>query len=134
MGVGYPDQIVEYAAMGVDMMDCVLPTRAARHGLLFTSQGRMNIKNARYAADPGPVDEECACGVCQRYSRAYLRHLFATGESLGAMLGTAHNLAHYLDTMKAVRHAIRLGKVSELLAKTRARAEARPESSQAPSP
>lgn len=134
MGVGYPDQIVEYAAMGVDMMDCVLPTRAARHGLLFTSQGRMNIKNARYAADPGPVDEECACGVCRRYSRAYLRHLFATGESLGAMLGTAHNLAHYLDTMKAVRHAIRLGKVSELLAKTRARAEARPESSQAPSP
>ena len=134
MGVGYPDQIVEYAAMGVDMMDCVLPTRAARHGLLFTSQGRMNIKNARFASDQKPVDEECGCWVCRRYTRAYLRHLFATGETLGAMLGTAHNLAHYLDTMRAVRHAIGLGKVSELLAKTRARAEAAPDSSQAPLP
>ena len=134
MGVGYPDQIVEYAAMGVDMMDCVLPTRAARHGLLFTSQGRMNIKNARFAADQKPIDEECGCWVCKRYSRAYLRHLFATGETLGAMLGTAHNLAHYLDTMRAVRHAIGLGKVSELLAKTRAKAEAAPNSSQAPTP
>jgi queuine tRNA-ribosyltransferase len=134
MGVGYPDQIVEYAAMGVDMMDCVLPTRAARHGLLFTSSGRMNIKNAKFASEHGPIDVECSCWVCRRYSRAYMRHLFATGETLGAMLATAHNLAHYLDTMKAVRHAIGLGKVSELLAKTRAKAEAAPDSSQAPLP
>src|SRR5271170_1555920 len=77
MGVGYPEEIVEYAAMGVDMMDCVLPTRAARHGLLFTSAGRVNIKNRAYAEDGGPIDPECGCAVCRRYSRAYLRHLFA---------------------------------------------------------
>jgi queuine tRNA-ribosyltransferase len=130
MGVGYPDQIVEYAAMGVDMMDCVLPTRAARHGLLFTSVGRLNIKNTRFADDQGPADPNCGCWVCQRYTRAYLRHLFTTGESLGAVLNTVHNLAHYLDTMRAVRHAIKSGKVSELLAKTRAIAESTQESSQ----
>lgn len=130
MGVGYPDQIVEYAAMGVDMMDCVLPTRAARHGLLFTSGGRLNIKNTRFADDQGPADPKCGCWVCRRYTRAYLRHLFTTGESLGAVLNTAHNLAYYLDTMRAVRHAIRSGKVSELLANTRANAESSPSSSQ----
>jgi queuine tRNA-ribosyltransferase len=128
--VGYPDQIVEYAAMGVDMMDCVLPTRAARHGLLFTSVGRLNIKNTRFAEDQGPADPTCGCWVCGRYTRAYLRHLFTTGETLGAVLNTVHNLSHYLDTMKAVRHAIRVGKVSELLAKTRANADAVPDSSQ----
>jgi queuine tRNA-ribosyltransferase len=130
MGMGYPDQIVEYAAMGVDMMDCVLPTRAARHGLLFTSVGRLNIKNTRFAEDQGPADPNCGCWVCQRYTRAYLRHLFTTGESLGAVLNSVHNLAHYLDTMKAVRHAIKSGKVSELLAKTRAITESARESSQ----
>jgi queuine tRNA-ribosyltransferase len=130
MGVGYPDQIVEYAAMGVDMMDCVLPTRAARHALLFTSVGRLNIKSARHADDQGPPDPNCGCWVCGRYTRAYLRHLFATGETLGPVLATVHNLAHYLDTMRAVRHAIRVGKVSELLAKTRANADAVPDSSQ----
>jgi queuine tRNA-ribosyltransferase len=130
MGVGYPDQIVEYAAMGVDMMDCVLPTRAARHGLLFTSVGRLNIKNTRFAEDQGPADPNCGCWVCGRYTRAYLRHLFTTGETLGAVLNTVHNLSHYLDEMKAVRHAIRVGKVSELLAKTRANADAVPDSSQ----
>ncbi len=130
MGVGYPDQIIEYAALGVDMMDCVLPTRAARHALLFTSVGRLNIKSARHAEDQGPVDPNCGCWVCGRYSRAYLRHLFATGERLGPVLATVHNLAHYLDTMKAVRHAIKVGKVSELLAKTRANADAVPDSSQ----
>src|SRR3954467_7242406 len=102
MGVGYPEEIVEYAAMGVDMMDCVLPTRAARHGLLFTSEGRMNIKNARFAADQGPLDPKCPCWVCARYTRAYLRHLFTTGESLAGLLNTVHNLAHYLDTMRRV--------------------------------
>jgi queuine tRNA-ribosyltransferase len=129
MGVGYPDQIVEYAAMGVDMMDCVLPTRAARHGLLFTSVGRLNIKNTRFAEDQGPADPNCSCWVCKRYTRAYLRHLFTTGETLGAVLNTVHNLAYYLDTMRAVRHAISLGQVSELLAKTRANAEQSPDSS-----
>ena len=109
MGVGYPEEIVLYAQMGVDMMDCVLPTRAARHGLLFTSEGRLNIKNARFAQDQNPPDPNCACKVCSRYSRAYLRHLFVTGEPLAATLNTLHNLAFYLDTMRTVRHAIRLG-------------------------
>jgi queuine tRNA-ribosyltransferase len=120
--------------MGVDMMDCVLPTRAARHGLLFTSVGRLNIKNTRFAEDQGPADPNCSCWVCARYTRAYLRHLFTTGETLGAVLNTVHNLAYYLDTMRAVRHAINLGQVSELLAKTRANAEGSPDSSQAPLP
>ena len=111
MGVGYPEEIVEYAAMGVDMMDCVLPTRAARHGLLFTSEGRMNIKNARFARDQQPADLKCACRVCSRYTRAYLRHLFVSGEPLAAILNTIHNLAHYLDTMRSVRHAIKLGEL-----------------------
>jgi queuine tRNA-ribosyltransferase len=125
MGVGYPEEIVEYAAMGVDMMDCVLPTRAARHGLLFTSEGRMNIKNARFAADQGPVDAKCSCWVCARYTRAYLRHLFTTGESLAGLLNSVHNLAHYLDTMRRVRHAIRLGELSGLLQEARSLTAAR---------
>ena len=103
MGVGYPDEIVEYAEMGVDMMDCVLPTRAARHGLLFTSEGRLNIKNRRFAEDQGPLDPECGCMVCQRYSRAYLRHLMASQEPLAAVLNTLHNLAFYLDIMEKLR-------------------------------
>lgn len=111
MGVGYPEEIIQYAAMGVDMMDCVLPTRAARHGLLFTSEGRMNIKNARFARDQQPADPECGCIVCSRYTRAYLRHLFVSGEALAAVLNTIHNLAHYLDTMRSVRHAIKTGEL-----------------------
>jgi queuine tRNA-ribosyltransferase len=101
--------------MGVDMMDCVLPTRAARHGLLFTSEGRMNIKNARYAQDQLPPDSKCGCRVCSRYTRAYLRHLFVSAEPLAAVLNTVHNLAFYLDTMRAVRHAIKLGDLSGML-------------------
>ena len=115
MGVGYPEEIVAYAAMGVDMMDCVLPTRAARHGLLFTSEGRMNIKDARYARDQQPADPKCACPTCSRYTRAYLRHLFVSGEPLAAVLNTIHNLAHYLDTMRSVRHAIKLGELQAKL-------------------
>jgi len=115
MGVGYPEEIVQYAAMGVDMMDCVLPTRAARHGLLFTSEGRINIKNARYAQDQGPADPKCACRVCSRYTRAYLRHLFVSAEPLAGVLNTVHNLAFYLDTMRSVRHAITLGDLSGIL-------------------
>jgi len=123
MGVGYPEEIVEYAAMGVDMMDCVLPTRAARHGLLFTSEGRLNIKNRRFAEDQGPLDPQCRCMVCGRYSRAYLRHLFVTQEVLGAVLNTIHNLAFYLDTMESVRDAIDLGTLPALLASVRARSD-----------
>jgi queuine tRNA-ribosyltransferase len=115
MGVGYPEEIAQYAAMGVDMMDCVLPTRAARHGLLFTSEGRINIKNQRFAQDPNPLDARCGCKVCSRYSRAYLRHLFVSGEPLAAALNTVHNLWHYLDTMRSVRHAIRIGELSGTL-------------------
>jgi queuine tRNA-ribosyltransferase len=109
MGVGRPEEIVEYAGLGIDMMDCVLPTRAARHGLLYTSQGELSIKQARYAQDQGPLDPNCACRVCQRYSRAYLRHLYASNEVLAQVLNTVHNLSFYLDTMRAVRHSIRLG-------------------------
>ena len=115
MGVGYPDEIVQYASMGVDMMDCVLPTRAARHGLLFTSEGRMNIKNLRYAQDQGPLDPKCGCRVCSRYSRAYLRHLFVSAEPLAGVLNSIHNLWFYLDTMRSVRHAICLGDLSGTL-------------------
>jgi len=109
MGVGTPEEIVEYANLGVDMMDCVLPTRAARHGLLFTSEGKVSIKQARYAQDPNPLDPNCGCQVCQRYSRAYLRHLYASNEVLAQILNTIHNLSFYLDTMRRVRHSIRLG-------------------------
>ena len=121
MGVGYPEEIVEYAALGVDMMDCVLPTRAARHGLLFTSEGRINIKNQRYSEDQGPLDPECGCMVCRRYTRAYLRHLVAAREPLAATLNTLHNLAYYLDTMRSVRDAISMGSLPELLASVRSR-------------
>ena len=107
MGVGYPDEIVEYAALGVDMMDCTIPTRAARHGLLFTSGGRLNIKNRRFAEDQGPPDPQCGCMVCGRYSRAYLRHLMAAQEPLAGVLNTLHNLAFYLDTMRSVRVLLR---------------------------
>jgi queuine tRNA-ribosyltransferase len=106
MGVGYPDEIEQYARMGVDMMDCVLPTRAARHGLLFTSEGRLNIKSKRYAEDEGPPDPACPCMVCRRYSRAYLRHLMQAGEALSGTLNTIHNLAYYLGIMERVRESI----------------------------
>lgn len=112
MGVGYPDEIEEYARMGVDMMDCVLPTRAGRHGLLFTRDPdtgqivRLNIKKKEFAEDPGPIDPACTCMVCQRYTRAYLRHLYASGEPLSAVLNSIHNLAFYLDTMERVRSSI----------------------------
>ena len=124
MGVGYPEEVVEYAAMGVDMMDCVLPTRAARHGLLFTSEGRLNIKNRRFAEDQGPADPECKCMVCQRYTRAYLRHLTHAQEPLSMVLNTIHNLAYYLDLMKSVRDAIAIGTLPSLVARVRAVARA----------
>ena len=116
MGVGTPEEIVEYAHLGIDMMDCVLPTRAARHGLLFTSEGRISIKQARHAGDEGPLDPNCRCRVCCRYSRAYLRHLYAANEVLAQVLNTVHNLSFYLDTMRGVRHSIALGKGDRFLA------------------
>ncbi len=106
MGVGYPDEIEQYARLGVDMMDCVLPTRAARHGLLFTSEGRLNIKNKQYAEDQSPPDPACDCPVCRRYSRAYLRHLMQSGEALSGTLNTIHNLAFYLGIMQRLRNAL----------------------------
>jgi queuine tRNA-ribosyltransferase len=106
MGVGYPEEIEQYARMGVEMMDCVLPTRAARHGLLFTSEGRLNIKGARYAEDQGPPDPACGCMVCRRYSRAYLRHLMHSGEALAGTLNSIHNLAYYLGIMERVRASL----------------------------
>jgi queuine tRNA-ribosyltransferase len=106
MGVGYPDEIEQYARMGVDMMDCVLPTRAARHALLFTSEGRLNIKNRQFAEDQNPPDPACSCPVCRRYSRAYLRHLMQAGEPLAATLNTIHNLAFYLGIMQRVRTSL----------------------------
>jgi queuine tRNA-ribosyltransferase len=124
MGVGTPEEIVEYSNMGVDMMDCVLPTRAARHGLLFTSEGKVSIKQARYAQDSGSLDPNCGCRVCRRYSRAYLRHLYASNEVLAQVLNTIHNLSFYLDTMKRVRHSIRLGEESRFLSSVWSRPKA----------
>lgn len=114
MGVGTPEEIVKYVSLGVDMMDCVLPTRAARHGLLFTSEGKINIKGARYALDEAPLDPNCRCKVCERYTRAYLRHLYASNEVLAQVLNTIHNLAYYLDTMRRVRQSIKLGEFASL--------------------
>jgi queuine tRNA-ribosyltransferase len=106
MGVGMPAELPEYVARGVDMMDCVLPTRNARNGCLFTSEGRVIIKHARYKDDERPLDAACRCYTCCKYSRAYLRHLFLSGEILYAMLATRHNLQRYLDMMREIRHAI----------------------------
>jgi queuine tRNA-ribosyltransferase len=108
MGVGSPRDLVRGVALGVDMFDCVLPTRNARNGCLFTSRGRVLIKNAVFAEDQGPLDPDCSCLTCRRYSRAYLRHLFMAGEYLSAVLNTVHNLTFYLDMMAKIRDAISL--------------------------
>jgi queuine tRNA-ribosyltransferase len=125
MGVGKPEQIADYVALGVDMMDCVLPTRSARHGSLFTSQGRVLIKNAQYARDPRPLDESCTCAVCRRYSRAYLRHLYLADELLAAILNTHHNIHFYLDTMRKIREAMKFGNLAIFRADLQARLEHR---------
>jgi queuine tRNA-ribosyltransferase len=109
MGVGTPVDLVECVARGIDMFDCVMPTRNARNGQLFTSQGILNIKNARFAEDDSPVDPECGCYSCRHFSRAYLRHLFVAGEITASALNTLHNLYYYLDTMKGIRDAIAFG-------------------------
>ncbi|HYJ94063.1 MAG TPA: tRNA guanosine(34) transglycosylase Tgt, partial [Vicinamibacterales bacterium] len=109
MGAGTPEDLVQCVARGIDMFDCVLPTRNARNGQLFTGQGRLNIRNARYADDDGPPDPECGCYTCRRHSRAYLRHLHLSGEMTAAALNTLHNLTFYLDTMRRIREAIAFG-------------------------
>jgi len=109
MGVGTPEDLVEAVARGVDMFDCVLPTRNGRTGQAFTSRGKLNIKNAQWTNDTRPLDESCGCSVCRRHTRAYLRHLYISGEMLASMLLTHHNLAFFLDTMRGVRQAIRSG-------------------------
>ncbi|MEQ1759861.1 MAG: tRNA guanosine(34) transglycosylase Tgt [Vicinamibacterales bacterium] len=106
MGTGTPEDLVESVARGIDMFDCVMPTRHARNGQLFTSQGRVNIKNARHADDAGPLDPACRCFTCRRHSRAYLRHLYMAGEMTASALNTLHNLTFYLDTMRRIRDAI----------------------------
>jgi queuine tRNA-ribosyltransferase len=106
MGAGTPEDLVECVARGIDMFDCVMPTRNARNGQLFTSQGRINIKNARYAEDDRPLDPACGCYTCRHHSRAYLRHLQMAGEMTAGALNTLHNLSFYLDTMRRIRDAI----------------------------
>jgi queuine tRNA-ribosyltransferase len=121
MGVGRPEQIADYVALGIDMMDCVLPTRAARHACLYTSEGRVLIKNTRYALDQRPIDPRCVCSVCRRYSRAYLRHLFAAGEITAAILASHHNVHFYLDIMRQIREAIEFGNLANFSSEMHAR-------------
>jgi len=126
MGVGRPEQIADYVALGIDMMDCVLPTRAARHACLYTSEGRVLIKNSRYAQDERPIDPACSCSVCRRYTRAYLRHLFAAGEITAAILATHHNVHFYLDIMRQIREAIEFGNLEKFSSEMHARYVAGP--------
>lgn len=121
MGVGTPEDLVECVARGVDLFDCVMPTRHARNGCVFTSQGKLVVRNARYARDEAPLDPACLCSVCRRYSRGYIRHLFAAGEILAAVLATIHNLYFYLDTMRRIRQAIRSGEFERFWSKVRGR-------------
>jgi queuine tRNA-ribosyltransferase len=116
MGVGRPEDLVESVALGVDLFDCVMPTRHARNGHLFVPWGVMNIRNARYAADTAPIDPDCACYACRNFSRAYLRHLDRCGEMLGARLATLHNLHYYLELMARMRAAIAAGGFAEFRA------------------
>jgi len=113
MGVGRPRDLVLAVERGIDLFDCVMPTRNARCGTLFTSRGRVNIKCAEYRRDPGPLDPDCRCDTCRRYSRGYLRHLYATGEILASRLNTLHNLTYYLGLMKRIRDAIEAGRYAE---------------------
>ena len=119
MGVGTPEDLVECVARGVDMFDCAMPTRNARNGTAFTSEGKLVVKNAACAKDQSPLDPACECFVCRRYTRAYIRHLFVAHEMLGAMLTTAHNLYFYLDTMRRIRQAIIAGGFQEYRSKAR---------------
>lgn len=119
MGVGTPADLVEAVALGVDMFDCVMPTRHARNGWLFTREGHIVIKHAKYKEDPEPIDSSCGCVVCRTYSRAYLRHLFTANEILSSVLNTIHNLFFYIDTVRKMRQFIELRHFDELLRDTR---------------
>jgi len=121
MGMGTPDDLVEMMALGCDLFDCVLPTRNARNGTLFTTTGRLQIKRREFADDPRPVDEACGCPVCRGFSRAYLRHLYVSGEILSMRLNTMHNLHQYADLMRRARAAIEAGRYADFLAESRAR-------------
>jgi queuine tRNA-ribosyltransferase len=110
MGLGTPQDLIAAAAQGVDLLDCVLPTRHGRHGVAFTRQGRLALRNARFREDPAPLDSDCACPVCARFSRAYLRHLVVSQEMLGARLLSLHNLAHYMKLLADLREAVRAGR------------------------
>ncbi len=127
MGVGRPEQLADYVRLGIDMMDSVLPTRAARHACVYTSEGRVLIKNARYVEDRRPLDPNCSCSVCRRYTRAYLRHLFAAGEITAAILATHHNVHFYLDIMRQIREAISFGQLEKFASELRARYNTGPE-------
>jgi queuine tRNA-ribosyltransferase len=118
MGVGTPDDIIKSVARGIDMFDCVMPTRAGRHGLAFTRRGRINLRNARHAEDTRPLDEESACPASRDYSRAYLHHLVRANEALGGMLLTWNNLAYYQDLMRGIRQAIAEGRFADFMAQT----------------
>lgn len=113
MGVGTPEELLECIFRGIDMFDCVLPTRNARNGMLFASFGKLIIKNSKYASDARPIDEECGCYTCRNYSRAYLRHLFMAGEILAIRLNTIHNLYYYINLTKEIREAIKNDTLSE---------------------
>ena len=110
MGVGTPEDLVDCVYHGIDMFDCVMPTRSARNGLLFTNGEKVVIKNARYREDGSPVDSACDCYTCLNYSRAYLRHLYVAGEILAMVLNTIHNLRYYLRLMERIREAVREGR------------------------
>jgi queuine tRNA-ribosyltransferase len=125
MGLGKPLDILDAVAVGVDLFDCVVPTRNGRHGLLFTSEGVLKLRNARFKDDPRPPDPACSCPTCTRYSRAYLRHLLHTGEVLGSRLATLHNLTYYFGLMKDVRRHIEAGTLSQFHDAVEARAERR---------
>ena len=114
MGLGRPIDLLAGIAGGVDLFDCVLPTRHARHGVLFTSRGLLRIRNARFREDEAPPDPDCDCPTCARHSRAYLRHLLRAGEALGARLASVHNLRFYLGLMERTREAIRAGRFAAL--------------------
>jgi queuine tRNA-ribosyltransferase len=121
MGVGLPEDLIRFVGMGYDLFDCVLPTRNGRNGLLFTSSGRLNIRLARYATDPRPVDPECSCYGCRTFSRAYLRHLAVNREMLGAQVASLHNLHFYLELMRDMRAAIARGVFGDWATRRRAR-------------
>jgi queuine tRNA-ribosyltransferase len=120
MGLGLPEDLVAAVLRGVDLFDCVVPTRHGRHGSVFTSRGRLNLRNARHRDERGPIDPDCVCPVCARFSRAYLRHLLGAGDSLAARFLSLHNLAYYMNLLRGLREAIEAGRLAAFAAEWRA--------------